>query len=165
MDGVGQFLCEVETDLGGDLEGHRGDKKGEQDPTNYFLLWGFPELLRFSTLVKAALSVSMMFIKMKSWKAGQVREGLYGPCSPHQSLGCVCRGREVLKNGGRGKQEGFMKLKINTEYLLILKKLNIFQNVLWVVYITFPWNHDLRLTSSFMLGCLCWSFTLAIIKK
>jgi hypothetical protein len=44
----------------------------------------------------------------------------------------------VLKNGGRGKQEGFMKLKINTEYLLILKKLNIFQNVLWVVYITFP---------------------------
>lgn len=27
MDGVSQFLFEVETDLGGDLEGHRGEKK------------------------------------------------------------------------------------------------------------------------------------------
>ena len=94
--------------------------------------------MRFSTLVKAALSVSMMFIKMKSWKAGQVREGLYGPCSPHQSTGLCVQREGGVENGGRGKQEGFMKLKINTEYLLILKKLNIFQNVLWVVYITFP---------------------------
>lgn len=31
MDGVvSQFLFEVETDLGGDLEGHRGEKKGRE---------------------------------------------------------------------------------------------------------------------------------------
>lgn len=41
---------------------------------------------------------------------------------PTSHLGCVCRGREVLKNGGRGKQEGFMKLKINTRVSADLKK-------------------------------------------
>lgn len=37
-DGVGQLLFQVETDLGGDGEGHRGGKRGKQGPINYFLL-------------------------------------------------------------------------------------------------------------------------------
>lgn len=82
------------------VKGIGEEKKGERGPINYFLLWGFPELLSFSTLVKAVRSVSVMFVNMKSWKACQVHEELRGPCSLHQPLGL-----NVQREEGVGKME------------------------------------------------------------
>lgn len=78
--------------------------------------------MRFSTLVKAVLSVSMMFIKMKSWKACQVHEELYGPCSPHQSLGLCVQREGGVEKWRKGKTGGFYEVENKHRVSADLKK-------------------------------------------
>ena len=96
------------------LKGIGEEKKKGKDPVNYFLLWGFPELLSFSTLVKA---VSVSVWCLWRWSHGK-RVRCVGNSMAHglstSHLGCVCRARGCWRNGGREKQKGFMKLKIKT---------------------------------------------------
>lgn len=81
----------------------------------------FPRVIEFFHISQSRLSVSVMFVKMKSWKACQVRGELYGPWSLHQPLGLCVQSEGVLEKWRKGKAEGFYEVE-NKDYLRILKK-------------------------------------------
>lgn len=69
----------------------------------------FHRIIEIFHISKSSLGVSVMFAKMKSWKARQVRKELYGPCSLQQALRVCVHGEEgeMLKKWREGKTGGF----------------------------------------------------------